>query len=236
MSGLLLEIVEGPGTGDRLPLDTTVELGRDPSLPHALDDVKVSRHHARVSATGSSASVEDLGSTNGTFLNDSPLEIATAIKPGDRIRVGFTVLELRQASDPTPVAPAPRLPEVGADVLAPVPSRELPEVAPPPEPEYGAVRVPSSEPHYVNTRVAQRIDELSPPRGGTPPPPPGAGLEAPAPPPTPAPASTGDPADEENYRAIAHLIDSRVKSRTNTAAFALLAIAALAVIIYFGAR
>ncbi len=220
MSGLLLEIVEGPDAGERLPLTGSIELGRDPSLPHALADVKVSRRHARVSATGAAASVEDLGSTNGTFLNESPLEIATAIRPGDRIRVGFTVLELRAADSTVATAPKPRLTAIGADVLAPVPIRELPQVPPPPpEPGYGAVRAAGSEPRYVNTRVAQRIDELSPPARGAPPP----------------PAAGPSPADDEDYEAIAHLIDARVKSRTNVAAFALLAIAALAVIIYFGA-
>ena len=216
MSGLLLEIVEGPGTGDRLPLDGAVELGRDPSLPHALGDAKVSRHHARVIATGSSASVEDIGSTNGTFLNDSPLEIATAIKPNDQIRVGFTVLELRQASDPTPVVQAaPQLPQVGADVLAPVASKDLVDVPPPPTPDYGAVRVKDSEPHYVNTRVAQRIaGEIGPPTDQE---------------------RTVEPVDED-YAAVMRLADNRVKPRTNVAAFALIAIAALAVIIYFGAR
>lgn len=229
MSDLLLEIVEGPDTGERLPLDGAVDLGRDPSLPHALGDAKVSRHHARVNASGSIASVEDLGSTNGTFLNDQPLEIATAIRPGDRIRVGLTVLELRRASDGgTAAAPVPQITQIGADVLAPVPSRELPPVPPaPPEPEFGAVRVASSEPRYVNTRIGRRIDELSPPASREPPPPPAPGAPAP---PTPDVDASGD----EDYQAIAHLIDSRVKSRTNVAAFALLALAALAVIIYFG--
>lgn len=225
MSDLLLEIVEGPSAGERLPLTGSVELGRDPGLPYALDDAKVSRHHARVSAVDAAVSVEDLGSTNGTFLNESPLEIATAIRPGDRIRVGLTVLELRRASDSAAAAPRPQITRIGAEVLAPVPSRELAGAPPPPEPGYGAVRAPSAEPRYVNTRIAQRIDELSPPAGDAPPPPPGR-AEAPPPP---------GPAADEDYAAIAHLIDSRVKSRTNVAAFALLAIAALAVIIYFGA-
>lgn len=223
MSGLLLEIVEGPGAGERLPLTGSVELGRDPALPHALGDAKVSRRHARVSAVDAAASVEDLGSTNGTFLNDSPLEIATAIRPGDRIRVGLTVLELRDATAAGAAAPPrPQITRVGAEVLAPVPSHELAGAPPPLEPGYGAVRVPSSEPRYVNTRVAQRIDELSPPARDALPPP-------------PAPAAPPMPAADDDYAAIAHLIDARVKSRTNVAAFALLAIAALAVVIYFGA-
>lgn len=213
MSDLLLEIVEGQGAGGRLPLDRPLELGRDPSLPYALDDPKVSRRHARVSATGEIASVEDLGSRNGTFLNESPLEIATAIRPGDRIRVGLTVLELRPAAEAARAAPpAPQITRIDAEVLAPVPNRELVDVPPPPGPDRGGVRVEGSEPRYVNTRVAQRI---------------GAELEA--------PAGRGD-GDEREYAAVQRLADARVKPQTNAAAFALIAIAALVVIIYFGAR
>ncbi len=228
MSGLLLEIVEGPDAGERLALDDAVELGRDPGLPHPLGDVKVSRHHARVSRVGGAAELEDLGSTNGTFLNDQPLQIPTSIGPGDRIRVGLTVLELRRADDRTPaVAPVPDLTQIDDDVLEPVPSRELVDVPEPDEPQYGAVRAAGSEPHFVNTAVGRRIDEqLAPP---PPPAAPGAPSALDAPPPARVPS-------DEDYAAVERLMDARVKPRTNVAAFALIAIAALIVIIYFGAR
>lgn len=228
MSGLLLEIVEGPDAGERLALDEAVELGRDPGLAHPLADVKVSRHHARVRRVGGAAELEDLGSTNGTFLNDQPLQIPTSIGPGDRIRVGLTVVELRRADDPTPaVAPVPELTQIDDDVLEPVLDRDLVDVREPAEPQYGAVRAAGSEPRYVNTAVGRRIDrQLSPP-----PPPPGPG----APSPLDAPAAPAAPSDED-YAAVERLMDARVKPRTNVAAFALIAIAALIVIIYFGAR
>ncbi|MCB8971774.1 MAG: FHA domain-containing protein [Thermoleophilales bacterium] len=225
MSGLLLEIVEGPGAGERLALDDAVELGRDPGLPHPLEDVKVSRHHARIRPVGGAAEVEDLGSTNGTFLNDQPLQIPTSIGPGDRIRVGLTVLELRRADDRSPAVAVPDLTQIDDDVLAPVPSRELAQVPEPAEPQLGAVRVAGSEPRYVNTAVGRRIDQqLAPP-----PPPVRPGS------PAPAPAAPEAPTDED-YAAVQRLADDRVKPRTNVAAFALIAIAALVVIIYFGVR
>lgn len=225
MSGLLLEIVEGPGAGERLALDDAVELGRDPGLPHPLEDVKVSRHHARIRPVGGAAEVEDLGSTNGTFLNDQPLQIPTSIGPGDRIRVGFTVLELRRADDRSPAVAVPDLTQIDDDVLEPVPSRELAQVPEPAEPQLGAVRAAGSEPRYVNTAVGRRIDQqLAPP-----PPPVRPGS------PAPAPAAPEAPTDED-YAAVQRLADDRVKPRTNVAAFALIAIAALVVIIYFGVR
>lgn len=225
MSGLLLEIVEGPGAGERLALDDAVELGRDPGLPHPLEDVKVSRHHARIRPVGGAAEVEDLGSTNGTFLNDQPLQIPTSIGPGDRIRVGLTVLELRRADDRSPAVAVPDLTQIDDDVLAPVPSRELAQVPEPAEPQLGAVRVAGSEPRYVNTAVGRRIDQqLAPP-------PPPVRPGSPAPPPAAPEAPT-----DEDYAAVQRLADDRVKPRTNVAAFALIAIAALVVIIYFGVR
>lgn len=225
MSGLLLEIVEGPGAGERLALDDAVELGRDPGLPHPLEDVKVSRHHARIRPVGGAAEVEDLGSTNGTFLNDQPLQIPTSIGPGDRIRVGFTVLELRRADDRSPAVAVPDLTQIDDDVLEPVPSRELAQVPEPAEPQLGAVRAAGSEPRYVNTAVGRRIDQqLAPP-------PPPVRPGSPAPPPAAPEAPT-----DEDYAAVQRLADDRVKPRTNVAAFALIAIAALVVIIYFGVR
>lgn len=202
----MLEIVEGPRAGDRLALEGPVVLGREPGLPHALDDDQVSRHHARVTPSGASARVEDLGSLNGTYLNGSPLETAATVNAGDRIRIGLTVFEVRRQSDlgrGTVAAPVPRLSQVGADVLRPVEGRELAAVQ---APRYGAVLAETTDPRYVPSGVDGRIDQNSP-------------------------ASS----DESGYAAVARLVDVRVKRRTNVSAFALLSIVSLVVIIYFGA-
>ncbi|MDQ6615678.1 MAG: FHA domain-containing protein, partial [Actinomycetota bacterium] len=61
------------------------------SLP---DDTFVSTLHARVFRRDGSLYVEDLGSTNGTFVNDRPVTGAIAFHRGDRLQVGKTVLEL----------------------------------------------------------------------------------------------------------------------------------------------
>lgn len=204
-SGLLLEIVEGPDVGRRLEVDSGVKLGRETDNPVALGDEQVSRYHASVTPIGESARVEDLGSLNGTFLNDSPVESPTTVRIGDRIRVGLTVLELRREGDTgrgTVATPVPRLTQVGADVLRPAATGELVEV---PAPRYGAVVAQSTEPKFVASGVARRIDEISP-------------------------ATDMDGA----YGSIGHLVDSRVKRQTSVMAFAFIAIASLAVIIYFG--
>lgn len=92
--GLLLEIVEGAGAGRRLPLaEGAVELGREAGV--VVDDPLVSRRHARVTASGPGAVVEDLGSRNGTFVNGQQLHGPTALHPGDTLQVGTTMLKLQ---------------------------------------------------------------------------------------------------------------------------------------------
>jgi S-DNA-T family DNA segregation ATPase FtsK/SpoIIIE len=111
MSGLILEIVEGPGSGRQIELDHTLEIGRDPACTVALDDDLVSRRHARIVLQNGHALAEDLSSTNGTFLNGMTLAGPAPLHPGDHLVVGVTVLELRTSSDvalrPTAVRPRP---------------------------------------------------------------------------------------------------------------------------------
>ena len=104
--------VEGPATaasytlvwGDReiaLAEGSNV-LGRDPADDVAVDDVSVSRHHARIVIDGFSARLEDLGSKNGTFLGDRRLEAAAPLRDGDAIRLGTVSLVFRRVKSGTP--------------------------------------------------------------------------------------------------------------------------------------
>jgi hypothetical protein len=67
-------------------------LGRSRSCDVVLDDANVSRQHAEVRPRGGGWFVADLGSTNGVVVNGSRVERAHALKPGDRIEIGTTVL------------------------------------------------------------------------------------------------------------------------------------------------
>jgi pSer/pThr/pTyr-binding forkhead associated (FHA) protein len=75
--------------GDELTVGRAVGCGV--ALP---DDTFVSTLHARVFRRDGALYVEDLGSTNGTFVNDRPVTATVAFQTGDRLQVGKTVLEL----------------------------------------------------------------------------------------------------------------------------------------------
>ena len=72
-----------------------IEIGRADHCTIRLADTYASQVHARLSARNGSWTIEDLGSTNGTFLNERRLESPSQVRPGDKVRIGTTVLELR---------------------------------------------------------------------------------------------------------------------------------------------
>ena len=71
-------------------------LGRDQDAVLWIDVYSVSRQHARITVVGEDATLEDLGSKNGTFLDGRPVQGATAVKDGDVIRIGTVTMTLRR--------------------------------------------------------------------------------------------------------------------------------------------
>ena len=84
----LLIVRRGPGAGSRFLLDQDVSVaGRHTDADVFLDDVTVSRRHAQFTREGTSFSVKDLGSLNGTYRNGDIVEAATLVD-GDEVQVG----------------------------------------------------------------------------------------------------------------------------------------------------
>jgi hypothetical protein len=85
---LLVERANGhpAGVAYEIP-DSGATLGRG-EVEIKLDDPFASSRHARISQQGHVFVIEDLGSTNGTYLNDEPLDGPQPLHPGDRIRIG----------------------------------------------------------------------------------------------------------------------------------------------------
>ena len=71
-----------------------ITIGRDPASDYVLDDIAVSAQHARLSYRQGQWWLEDLHSTNGTFLNQQPVLEAIVVTSGDRLRCGQAILNI----------------------------------------------------------------------------------------------------------------------------------------------
>jgi len=92
-----LTVTEGSLAGTTLTLmDSGVLLGRNPECTLVLDDDFASGRHARIFRRDGSWFVEDLGSTNGTYLGSSKLTAPTPVEVGTTLRIGKTIFELRR--------------------------------------------------------------------------------------------------------------------------------------------
>jgi ABC transport system ATP-binding/permease protein len=98
-----LEIIAGDNTGKYIELtERPLVLGRSQG-DILLSDPLISGRHARLTPTSRGWQLEDLQSTNGTLHNERPVAAPVLLAPGDKIRLGNTVLRL----DPSPQAAAP---------------------------------------------------------------------------------------------------------------------------------
>ncbi|MCK9794213.1 FHA domain-containing protein [Isoptericola sp. 4D.3] len=91
-----LVVTTGPLTGTTLPLSTaSILIGRSPGCTLVLDDDYSSSRHARIFPQGDQWFVEDLGSTNGTFIGDTQVSGPVPLAPGVGVRIGQSVVELQ---------------------------------------------------------------------------------------------------------------------------------------------
>jgi pSer/pThr/pTyr-binding forkhead associated (FHA) protein len=138
MSDATVVIREGPGAGSERPLGGELTIGREGNAGLILDDRGVSRLHARFTDENGAVVLEDLGSSNGTFVNGEQISGPVELAAGDEVQVGGTVLEVQgidaataligadateQHPGPAPRRPAPAQP---APARKPAPSRLAP--------------------------------------------------------------------------------------------------------------
>jgi pSer/pThr/pTyr-binding forkhead associated (FHA) protein len=82
--------------GKTIDLGNELTIGRAEACGLQLEDTYVSQMHARIFSKGEGYAVEDLGSTNGTYLNRRRITSPAELQRGDQVKVGKTVLELRK--------------------------------------------------------------------------------------------------------------------------------------------
>lgn len=91
----VLNVIKGAGSGGVHAIEGTATIGRGRAADVVLSDLTVSREHASASVEGMTLVVEDLGSSNGTWVNGERIEDAVRVGEGDVIQVGGTELEVR---------------------------------------------------------------------------------------------------------------------------------------------
>jgi len=165
---LKLRFVAGKYEGGefRLPAEGEVIIGRGAELPVVLAEDMVSRKHARLTIQGERIRIEDLGSTNGTFVNGERVK-ASDVKIGDRILIGTSIMKLlaTEVPDGRParattggVATARQAPPKLAPATQAMSAMPHTTV-PPPQPEGTPVREPRVSTGSVKT-VAGSIEEI----------------------------------------------------------------------------
>jgi TM2 domain-containing membrane protein YozV len=159
LTPVALRFVGGPRDGETIKLAEQMQLGRSSSNDITLDSTTVSGQHARISRHGMTYLLEDLGSTNGTWVNGACIDSETWISIGDTIHIGNTMIEVLGAGETGPeqslsapaVAATPSSPPA---VLPAEPSDEPPEAE--------SVVVPSEPPPPIPVVSSQPPEPSSP--------------------------------------------------------------------------
>ncbi|MBI3158611.1 MAG: FHA domain-containing protein [Chloroflexi bacterium] len=156
MSQFQFVVRKGPNPGKIYALaKTEIYVGRDISCDIAINDSEISRKHAHLVRVAEGYAIEDLGSTNGTFINEVRIAGQAMLNPGQLIRMGDNVVLAYEmvGYDPqaTLASGAERISaEQGAVPMQPPvqPAQQQAYVpAPPPPAGYYAGQIPDSPPH-----------------------------------------------------------------------------------------
>lgn len=115
--GPALVVIEGGGLGSLFPItEAGACIGRDATNEIVVAESDVSRQHARVVLHNGMVWVQDMGSRNGVFVNNTRVPDHRTLKPGDKLKVGNTVFEVvldgavARPKPPPPPPPAPAVP------------------------------------------------------------------------------------------------------------------------------
>jgi len=129
---LKLTMRQGPRPDQTFELYKDVyTLGREAGNDIIINDAQISRHHARLTLQGDSYVMEDLGSTNGTFVNGRRITGPTALSPGDMVGLGDTVVLAVSGALDAAATQMSRAPQTAPSMQAARPSAPVPSPPPP---------------------------------------------------------------------------------------------------------
>ena len=164
-----LVVKRGPQLNQSYDISQEVTtLGRDAANDIVMNDRETSRHHLRLLRADDGLTAEDLGSTNGTFVNGKRVSGITPLQDGDLIGLGETVtlaLEIRPTSQP---APPPADDELAETPLpsAPAESAYAPPIQPPQEPSWPTPAPPPTDPYAPPNYPGYAEDKAKAPPAG----------------------------------------------------------------------
>jgi S1-C subfamily serine protease len=152
VAGEKLRVLAGNASGTEITLDDDFVIGRSAGSDGRLgDDPELSRSHARIARrAGDQLSIEDLDSTNGTFVNGKRITDIQRLTPGDTIKVGTTTLQVLDAAGAAPQATAlasTRREAETAAATAPVAAAAAPTTEAPAAPARTAAPPPPRTPY-----------------------------------------------------------------------------------------
>jgi predicted component of type VI protein secretion system len=229
-----LIVRSGPRSGERIELIGELVVGRENADVTVADD-EVSRRHLAVRPHEDGVELEDLGSTNGTFVDGARLSAVVVVSSGARVTLGETELEIEiEVPEPEPDPGATRLrerpPERDATIVG-----SSPAPAPPPPPDATIAGAPTPP------RPAPAPAPVEPPRAAPAPMP----VEPPraAPAPAPVAAAPSPPVDAQPFGTFTPAGPARRRGGAATRqwgaatiVFLVIIATAIALIVYFAAR
>ncbi|MGJ3241080.1 MAG: FHA domain-containing protein [Anaerolineae bacterium] len=144
-------------------VDEVINLGRDITNDIVINDREVSRHHLRFTRGGGGFTLEDLGSTNGTFVNGKRVTGAVGLKNGDMVGLGETVTLQYEVGTMGADAPAPSQPQAQPRSQQPASASDDAAYRPPAEQSAPASPSPqSAEPYNAPQQAPQQAYQPQP--------------------------------------------------------------------------
>jgi pSer/pThr/pTyr-binding forkhead associated (FHA) protein len=142
MNQYQLVVKTGPAPGKTFALSKNeLTIGRDANNEITINDAEISRHHSKLVLTGDGYAIEDMGSTNGTYIDEKRISAQTMLKVGNVVRLGDNVQLIYEYAGLDPDATIASSGKASATPMpaapTPAPAAAPPPAAKPAQPAYG---------------------------------------------------------------------------------------------------